>query len=181
MKLIVLALCVFIALASVDNAAGFYRCVDKDGDTIITDNPPPGAKCEGRVGHTRSAPVGVASSPANDTRSELNAKIEALIDKLSVQTYDSRGNPHSMKNEKAQIVELRKAQLRNQGNHGDVGIEMSNQQDDLDKMKRQQSEMENEMKHQKIRMDAQRMRQEAEIHRLQHEQRMQEMNKAFGP
>ena len=46
MKRIILALCVFIALATVDNAVGFYRCVDRDGNRILTDNPPPGARCE---------------------------------------------------------------------------------------------------------------------------------------
>ncbi len=46
MKQIFSTLCVFIALAFVDNAAAFYNCIDSQGNPIITDNPPPGAKCE---------------------------------------------------------------------------------------------------------------------------------------
>ena len=46
MKQIIFTLCVFIALATVDNAATFYNCVDSEGNSIITDNPPPGAKCK---------------------------------------------------------------------------------------------------------------------------------------
>jgi len=41
MKQIIFALCVFIALATVDNAAAFYNCVDREGNSIITDNPRP--------------------------------------------------------------------------------------------------------------------------------------------
>jgi Domain of unknown function (DUF4124) len=56
MKRIILTLCVFIALATVDNAAGFYRCVDRDGNTRLTDNPPPGAKCKEVRGSNESTP-----------------------------------------------------------------------------------------------------------------------------
>ena len=49
MKLIVLTLyCFFIVLASLADAARFYRCVDRDGNAIITDNPPQDATCESR-------------------------------------------------------------------------------------------------------------------------------------
>jgi hypothetical protein len=56
MKRIILTLCVFIALLSVDNAAGFYRCVDRDGNTMLTDTPPPGAKCKEVGGSKESTP-----------------------------------------------------------------------------------------------------------------------------
>ncbi|MGA2782953.1 MAG: DUF4124 domain-containing protein [Smithella sp.] len=46
MKQIIFTLCVFIVLATVGNAATFYNCVDSEGNSIITDNPPPGAKCK---------------------------------------------------------------------------------------------------------------------------------------
>jgi hypothetical protein len=46
MKRIFSILCVFIVLAFVDNAAAFYNCINGQGNPIITDNPPPGAKCE---------------------------------------------------------------------------------------------------------------------------------------
>jgi hypothetical protein len=55
MKRIVLTLCVFIALATADNAAALYRCVDKDGNSMLTDSPPPGAKCEGVGGSNESS------------------------------------------------------------------------------------------------------------------------------
>ena len=48
MKRIVLTLCIFIALSSLTNAASFYKCVDSRGNVLMTDNPPPDAKCEGR-------------------------------------------------------------------------------------------------------------------------------------
>ena len=54
MKRILLTLCVFIALASLANAE-FYNCVDKDGNTFLTDNPPQGAKCESKGGDNESA------------------------------------------------------------------------------------------------------------------------------
>ena len=53
MTRILLILCVFIALASLANA-GFYHCVDKDGNTFLTDNPPQDAKCESSGGDNES-------------------------------------------------------------------------------------------------------------------------------
>jgi hypothetical protein len=41
-------------LASLANAE-FYNCVDKDGNTFITDNPPQDAKCESKGGDDESA------------------------------------------------------------------------------------------------------------------------------
>ena len=55
-KRIILTLCVFIAPATVDNAAGFYRCVDRDGNTMLTDTPLPGAKCKDVGGSNASTP-----------------------------------------------------------------------------------------------------------------------------
>lgn len=46
MKRTILTLCVFIALSSVADAARYYKCVDSSGNLIVTDNPPPDAKCE---------------------------------------------------------------------------------------------------------------------------------------
>ena len=54
MKRILLTLCVFIALASLANAE-FYNCVDKDGNTFLTDNPPQDTKCESKGGGNESA------------------------------------------------------------------------------------------------------------------------------
>jgi len=49
-KRVVLAVCVFISLAVATDAAGFYKCVDSDGNVTFADNPLPGAKCEFRRG-----------------------------------------------------------------------------------------------------------------------------------
>ena len=54
MKQIILTLCVFIGLVCVANAE-FYNCVDKDGNTFLTDNPPQDAKCESKGGDDESA------------------------------------------------------------------------------------------------------------------------------
>ena len=56
MKRIILTLCIFIFLATVDNATGFYRCVDRDGNTMLTDTPLPGAKCKDVGGSNESTP-----------------------------------------------------------------------------------------------------------------------------
>jgi hypothetical protein len=50
MKEVLLTLCVLIALSSLAHAASFYKCVDSRGNVIMTDNPPPDAKCEGISG-----------------------------------------------------------------------------------------------------------------------------------
>jgi hypothetical protein len=55
MKRIFLTLCLFIALATVYNAEAFYNCVDNDGNSIITDNPPADAICESPGGNNKSA------------------------------------------------------------------------------------------------------------------------------
>lgn len=54
MKLIVLTLCLFIALATLDNAEAFYNCLDGEGNSMITDNPPPDAICESPGGNGKS-------------------------------------------------------------------------------------------------------------------------------
>lgn len=45
MKRIFSILCILIALISVDHAQAFYNCIDSQGNSIITDNPPPDAIC----------------------------------------------------------------------------------------------------------------------------------------
>lgn len=44
MNRIFLISCVFFALLTAANAGDFYRCVDRDGNTIITDSPQSGMK-----------------------------------------------------------------------------------------------------------------------------------------
>lgn len=39
-------LCVCVALVSIAHSAEFQRCLDQDGNAFLTNNPPPGAKCE---------------------------------------------------------------------------------------------------------------------------------------
>ena len=45
MKLIVFTLWIFITLIAVANAE-LYRCVNRNGGTVFTDNPPPDVKCK---------------------------------------------------------------------------------------------------------------------------------------
>lgn len=59
MKRLLLAVFIFvIALASVETAVAFYDCVDKNGQRMITDNPPQGAKCKSMGGDEGSSPSG---------------------------------------------------------------------------------------------------------------------------
>jgi len=46
MKHILLILGVFIAIITTAHAGELYSCVDRDGNTMITDTPQPGMKCE---------------------------------------------------------------------------------------------------------------------------------------
>ena len=41
-----LTLCVFIATSPLANAARIHKCVDNNGRVILTDNPPPDARCD---------------------------------------------------------------------------------------------------------------------------------------
>ena len=50
MKRIFFILLFFIALVTADYATAFYHCVDSQGNSIITDNPPSGAKCKSTEG-----------------------------------------------------------------------------------------------------------------------------------
>ena len=54
MKGIIFTLFFCIALATLGNAAAFYNCVDSEGNAIITDNPPAGAKCKSTEGDDES-------------------------------------------------------------------------------------------------------------------------------
>lgn len=68
MKRLLLAVFIFvIALASVETAVAFYDCVDKNGQRIITDNPPQGAKCKSMGGEEDAIPA-----DPKQKRSKLN-------------------------------------------------------------------------------------------------------------
>jgi hypothetical protein len=45
MTRIIIISCVFFALVGLAGASEFYECVDQDGNTFLTNNPPPDAKC----------------------------------------------------------------------------------------------------------------------------------------
>lgn len=46
MKQIFSILCIVTALTWVDHAQAFYNCIDRHGNSLITDNPPPDAICK---------------------------------------------------------------------------------------------------------------------------------------
>ena len=54
MKRIFFTLLFFIALVTTGYAAAMYHCVDSQGNSIITDNPPSGAKCKSTEGDDES-------------------------------------------------------------------------------------------------------------------------------
>ncbi|MCX5848727.1 MAG: DUF4124 domain-containing protein [Deltaproteobacteria bacterium] len=54
-KVLFITLYIFFALATVVSSAEFYNCVDKDGNSFITDNPPQDAKCKSNEGDNESA------------------------------------------------------------------------------------------------------------------------------
>ena len=86
MKRIIYILCVFFILAAVDNAAAFYNCVDSEGNAIITDNPPPGARC-GSPGEKIDAVSGEKNSECRRIIESLNS-----YDSMSTLTTSQREN-----------------------------------------------------------------------------------------
>ncbi len=48
MKIIILILCLFISLLNFANAGEMYKCIDRDGNTIFTDMPQDGMKCDSK-------------------------------------------------------------------------------------------------------------------------------------
>ena len=71
MKRILFALSILLTVVTVSNAADFYNCVDSDGNAIITDNPPLGAKC-GSPGGDDSALSGEKDSACSRIGEQLN-------------------------------------------------------------------------------------------------------------
>jgi len=55
MKKIFLILCLFSALTNIAISAEVYKCVDKDGNAFMTDNPPQDVKCETGAGDNADA------------------------------------------------------------------------------------------------------------------------------
>jgi len=45
-----IVLCILIALLNTANAGEFYKCVDQNGNTVLTTNPQEGMKCKGIEG-----------------------------------------------------------------------------------------------------------------------------------
>ena len=55
MKQIILTLLIFFAVSTLAFSAEFYNCVDKNGNSFITDNPPQGAKCKATASDDESS------------------------------------------------------------------------------------------------------------------------------
>lgn len=81
MKRILFILFLFVALVTAAHAAEFQKCVDKDGTPIITDNPPPGAKCESSGGDGEPIPQEIDS--AKKQENELESEQAEQKDKTS--------------------------------------------------------------------------------------------------
>ena len=90
MKRIIFTLCVFIILAIVNNAVAFYNCVDSQGNSIITDNPPPGAKCTSVEGNNESS-AGKSESANQRQQNDVEVQQEKQDDKTNSQNEDSKG------------------------------------------------------------------------------------------
>lgn len=184
MKRIVLTLCIFIALSSLADARRHYKCVDSNGNILLTDNLPQGATCELIGGERDLTPSEAAAREIDRKTDEANRKIdrqtEAANDKIEVLINQLMNDPRNLVTQDMgrgviktgglkqhvleQIVELRKAQLRNQGSTPN-----GNQQDE---MKRQQREL----KAKKGAMEVKMRSQELEIQHLEREKRMSEHN-----
>ena len=162
MKLIVLTLCcLFIALSSVADAARFYRCVDSNGNALLTDNPPADATCEGKGSAPDLTPKQRQQIQAEQATRKIDRQTEAANARIDAAIEAIKNDP----NMKApggglkggawdKIVELENTRLRNQRS-----TPSGYQQDEMeDKMKRQQRDMEEKKR-----------QQEAEIHRQERE------------
>ena len=66
MRKIFFTIFILFAFLTVAYSAEFYDCVDKDGNSFITDNPPPDAKCKTDDGDKESS----SQEPENDVESE---------------------------------------------------------------------------------------------------------------
>jgi hypothetical protein len=79
-KVLFFMLCVFFALAIVASSAEFYNCVDKNGNSFITDNPPQDAKCKSKGGDDESA--------SQQQQSDVEAQKTKQDDKTTSQKGD---------------------------------------------------------------------------------------------
>ncbi len=66
MKKIFFTIFILSAFLCVAASAEFYDCIDKDGNSFITDNPPPDANCKNDDGDKESS----SQEPENDVKSE---------------------------------------------------------------------------------------------------------------
>lgn len=78
MKRIVLTLCVFIALSSLANAARHYKCVDSNGNILLTDKPPQDARCES-MGGERDKTAGEREMEQQQIESERASRAEQAL------------------------------------------------------------------------------------------------------
>jgi hypothetical protein len=69
---IIIISCAFFALVALAGASEFYECVDQDGNTFLTNNPPPDAKCSGAGDNESSS----AENESADSRRQKSAPDE---------------------------------------------------------------------------------------------------------
>jgi hypothetical protein len=77
MRQIIFTLCCFIAFINSANAGEIYNCIDRDGNTVVTDSPQDGmAKCVLKVSYeTSSQPSPTHSSAHNDSVGYIDAPV----------------------------------------------------------------------------------------------------------
>lgn len=124
MKRIFFTLCVLIALASVADAARFYKCVDSNGTVIMTDNPTQDAICEGRGSAPDLTPSQRQQIEREQASREVDRQAEAANDKIEDFINKLQNDPKSInpftgqlrRSVRDDIIRLRALQIRNKGN-----------------------------------------------------------------
>lgn len=148
-----IALCVLIALLNTANAGELYRCIDRNGNAILTSAPQDGMeKCVLKEGSSEdSSEYSTSGGSDNPTIRQ----IDKILDELDKKSKGRRGLTKSEREQQTDLLEMKTRLLGGQTN---------SQYKTLTKMKRKQNEMENKRRHQESRIQGQIMLQEAEIH-----------------
>ena len=182
----ILTLFVFITLLSVADAATYYRCVDRNGNVIMTDNPPHDATCDERGAERDKTPMERQQADANQKVDKQILEIDKQIAALTMPTTQERsefisgGRPGTGYVRKwTEIVSSERNAVRNAKKITDLLIlkadiiskaprldtEMRNPRDVGLKMMNQNADMEDKIKRQKRDMEDKKNEMEDKIRR----------------